>query len=138
MDSNILMLTADEVVAGHSFNIYVFIQNIMKPESTIYGEPVLTIDGLILEGDYRAILPWAARDSWMTYEMTEFGLMYVPNWKFTFTMPNKLIAIKADAWIEQPYYNIPWHLDSSTQKIVAVKELVCEFSGFGISEYDKV
>lgn len=138
--TEIILVTADSAYAGDLINIYVFIKNLMVPEGTLNGEPVVDVDGVLsrVEGEYRGIYPWVAFNIWGKWEMTEYGLMYAPNWKFTFTMPNKPVTVSVESWIEQEPLGIPWHKDATASKSISLKERAPEFQAFAISDYSKV
>ena len=133
-DTNTIILTASEVTPGEAFDIYVFVQNNVVPETVIYCQPLLYLDGVIsTEGEYRAVPPWSARNSWMSFEMTEYGLMYSPYWKFTRTMGGKQVEIKVDSWIEQEYRDIYWHRDSSSRVVVKVLLPSAEYRSLAVA-----
>lgn len=130
----IWILTADEAKAGEQLNVYIAIENPM--DYNLYVTPLLYIDGLQFEGSYDTIPPW--EDIKGNLFMTEYGLCVDISWKFTFTMPSKPVTVKCDVWMEQEYLEIPWHLDISASKAIALKEVPPEFANFAIDSYELV
>jgi len=123
------LLTAEEALPGQSVNVYVAIFS--KQDYNFYGLPIVTVDGLYFEGQYKSF----SLEEYYSLYMTECGLVYEGSWKFTFTMPSKPVTVKSEAWVEQEYLGIPWHRDCSTQIAVALTPIPAEFANFAIEAY---
>lgn len=124
--TRIVIVAPDTASPGELIDVQVSIYNITtnpEPHNIDWCCPVVRVGGKTkYVGDERNIAYWEPID--------------VETWSFKYLMPAESITMVVESWFESGYYS--WHLDTTKQKTILLKEITAEFSGFSIATITKI